>query len=474
MLRTSACQWGVGGNLLLCVAAIVAAFCGNAHARRANPHGFAGEAESSVPYTHTPFETALQCASMDKVVRSNVALTAQLIAASGGVPEHCRIRGTIPAEITFDINLPSKWNGRLWMYGNGGYAGESPDAPPEAESRAAGLARGFATVRQDTGHRASREPLGTFALRRQDKVIDLGYRAVHETVTLAKALVQEFYGRAVSYSYWDGCSTGGRQGMMAAARYPSDFDGILAAAPTLHWSDITIKGLSNQLALDAAPTLTLAKLGIVHKAVIAKCDAKDGVADGLVSEPAACNFDPIKDLPRCANGPGADACFSDSELDAIARIHRGPVVQGREYFPQPWGIEHPATATRWLFSPDGGENGLTQYAESYVKYMAFDSQDPVYNWRTQFNFDVDPHRMGRINSIMNPQPELAAFKERGGKILSYWGLADAALNPVMGTRFYDAVVAKHGLAQTQSFTGCSCCPEWHIALEDTVPTWWTP
>ena len=261
----------------LCIAPLAGLYAGEAFASRANPYGFTNAAQSSVPYTATPFMAAVDCAAMNKTTPAGVVLSAQLIAASATAPEHCRIRGTIPAEIGFDINLPTQWNGRLWMYGNGGFAGEDADSDKEAESRGAGLAKGFATVRTDTGHLASQEPLATFALNRLDKVVDHGYRAVHETITLAKSLAGEYYSRSASYAYWDGCSTGGRQGMMSANRYPQDFDGILAGAPTLRWSDVMMKGLSNQLALDAAPTLTVPKFGNVFKALLAKCDAKDGV-----------------------------------------------------------------------------------------------------------------------------------------------------------------------------------------------------
>lgn len=422
----------------------------DAHASRGNPFGFTESASSSVNYTATPYLAMLKCSEMSKTTASGVVLTAQLVAASTGTPDHCRITGTIPAEIGFEINLPTQWNGRLWMYGNGGFAGEDANAPNEVASRAAGLSKGFATARTDTGHLASKEPLATFAYNRQDKLIDHGYRAVHETNLLAKALVGEYYTRAPSYSYWDGCSTGGRQGMMSASKYPEDFDGIMAGAPTLRWSDVMMKGLANQQALNTVPTLTQAKLGTVFKAVLAKCDAKDGVTDGLLGNPPSCDFDPKQDLPRCGSAV-TDACFTDAETTALQRLRDGPKIKGQSYFPQYYGVEEASAAIPWIFWPNGpSATALTLFGESYMKYFAFETQDPKYDWMT-FNFDTDPDRMGRINSILNPQPDLAAFKARNGKILSYWGWADAALNPIMGLDYYNAVTAKLGLAQTQSF-----------------------
>jgi hypothetical protein len=443
----SSLRWRVGALLGLApLLPLLAA--GPAQASRGNPGGFSLAAQSSVPYTATPHRAAVSCEAMNVTLSSGIVVSARLVAATAKAPEHCRLRGTIPAEIVFDINLPTQWNGRLWMYGNGGFAGEDADEPKEVDSREAGLSKGFATARSDTGHARSKEPLATFALNRPDKVVDHAYRAVHETIVLAKQLVATYYGRPASYSYWDGCSTGGRQGMVAASRYPQDFDGVLAGAPTLRWSDVMMKGLANQRALDSAPTLTMAKLENVFKHVLAKCDAKDGVADGLVSDPPACDFDPAKDLPRCT-GAVTDACFAEAEVGAVARLRAGPRIKGREYFPQHWGVEHPSTSVPWLFVP-GAANGLTQFGQSYMKYMAFERQDPNYDWNS-FNFDTDPDRMAGIDALLNPKPDLAAFRERNGKVLTYWGWADAALNVVMGTDYYDAVAGKLGLAQTQSF-----------------------
>jgi len=424
--------------------------CGNADASRGNPHGFTGAAASSVNYSATPHSAVLGCSAMAKTTASGVVLGAQLVAASGLAPEHCRITGTIPAEIGFEINLPTQWNGRLWMYGNGGFAGEDANAPKEVDSRHAGLSKGFATARTDTGHLDAREPLASFAYNRVDKLVDHGSRAVHETVSLAKGLVNEYYARPAAYSYWDGCSTGGRQGMMSASKYPEDFDGVMAGAPTLRWNDVMMKGLANQQALATAPTLTAAKLGNVFKAVVAKCDAKDGVADGLISRPPACDFNPKVDLPQCS-AEVTDTCFTDAETTALQRLRDGPKIKGASYFPQYPGVEDPSAAIPWIVWPGGPKpNVLSLFGESYMKYFAFEAQDPAYDW-LNFNFDTDPDRMARINSILNPEPELAAFKARNGKILSYWGWADAALNPIMGMDYYNAVSAKLGLAQTQSF-----------------------
>jgi hypothetical protein len=165
-------------------------------ARQANAGDSQDAAESSVPFTRTPHRATAACASLQASIVNLVDVQAVLIPAADSVPEHCRIRGTIPAEIGFEVSLPTQWNGRLWMFGNGGYAGESADSPAEAASRANGLSRGFATVRTDTGHLAGKEPLATFGYKQANKIVDHGYRAVHETVMAAKRLVAAYYAGA--------------------------------------------------------------------------------------------------------------------------------------------------------------------------------------------------------------------------------------------------------------------------------------
>src|SRR2546426_3258961 len=432
--------------------ALMALYGVEASASRANPGGFANAAHSLVPYTQTPYVAARGCSAMSGVSINGVILTAQLIPASGTTPEHCRIRGTIPAEIGFDINLPTHWNGRLWMYGNGGFAGESADSANEASARTAGLVNGFATARTDTGHLSSLEPLATFGYNRLDKIVDHAYRAVHETAVLAKTVVTQYYGRSANYSYFEGCSTGGREGMMGASRYPADFDGILAGAPTLSWSKVMMKGLSNQVALDSAPTLSPDKLQTAFQHVLDKCDAKDGLKDGLIADPRKCNFDPRHDLPRCGPSAPSNACFTDAEIHALDTLQIGPRIRNKRNFPQNPDVYDNSTQAPWIFGlPPGAKNILTLFGESYFKYFAFlPEQDPNYDWHA-FDFKKDPDRMDLIDSILNPEPDLAAFNSRHGKILSYWGWSDAALNPIMGYEYYNAVAKRLGLEETQSF-----------------------
>jgi hypothetical protein len=221
-----------------------------------------------------------------------------LVPARGEVPEFCLVQGLIAPEVRFELSLPTSWNGRLYMSGNGGYAGEPLAAPFRVQRREAALRRGFAAVATNTGHDAAREPLGTFAASPQ-KLVDYAYRAVHVTAMTAKELARAYYGAAPARSYFDGCSTGGRQGLISAQRFPNDFDGIVVGAPVLDFTGTMLHYAVYNQAVAAAPRLR-EKVGVLVRKAYEACDAADGLADGLIDDPRRCRFDPATALPRCA------------------------------------------------------------------------------------------------------------------------------------------------------------------------------
>jgi feruloyl esterase len=161
--------------------------------------------------------------------------SAAIAPASSDAPEHCRVDLLVQPDVNIEVNLPTLWNGRLYMFGNGGFAGESFDSAGRAATRARGLKAGFVTAATDTGHSAQREPGGTFAVNRQ-KLIDFGFRSLHVTAESAKRVIATYYSDPLAKSYFGGCSTGGRQALILAQRFPSDFDGIIAGAPGLNYT----------------------------------------------------------------------------------------------------------------------------------------------------------------------------------------------------------------------------------------------
>jgi Tannase and feruloyl esterase len=383
--------------------------------------------------------------------------SATLVGAAGDVPEHCRVAGQILPEIQFEVNLPTAWNGRLYMFGNGGFTGEPFDAPARIASRDQALKHGFAVAATNTGHEAMLEPLASFAVDRQ-KLLDYAYRAVHVTAVTAKQIVHAFYQAQVSHSYFDGCSTGGRQGLISAQRFPEDFDGIVVGAPVLNFSGSLLRHVWRAQAMQTAP-ITKEKLSIIADRVYAKCDKLDGLADGLIDDPRKCPFHPGSDLPKCSGDADGPKCFTTAQISTLERIYDGVKAKGEQFFPgQPIGAEVQAMGPNgmssgwepWMIS-EAGRTTDAQFGESFLRYIAFAKPDPQFDL-SNFNFDTDLEKMNWTARIMDAtDPDLSRFQARGGKIVMYFGWADPALTPFMGVDYYEKVEAQMGVATAGFF-----------------------
>ena len=408
-----------------------------AHAQ--NGSSFLDAERSTIRYTSAAARPAMACEALVSATNHDFSVIfARIVPAEGETPEHCQVRGAIPPEIVFEVNLPSRWNRRLYMHGNGGYAGTPPDAPNRVGAKNAALQRSFVTAYTNTGHDRTAEPLGTFAHNNLQKEIDYSFRAVHLTIQTAKSLAGRYYGRPASYSYWDGCSTGGRQGLMSAQRFPEDFDGIIAGAPVLDFSGTMTWYAHIHTALEKAP-LTLAQVQEAGKQIYAKCDKLDGLADGLIDDPRRCGFDPRRDLVG----------FTDEQEEALASIYSPVMSNGKAVFPGlPLGAEAVGPGGRsgwanWMIRETGPTN-QEAYMETFFRYLAFPVDDPNFDWR-DFDFDNDPARMAQIRSMLDAtNPDLSRFHERGGKMLMHFGWADTALNPMMAVDYYEDVLETIG------------------------------
>ena len=366
---------------------------------------------------------------------------------AGTATEYCWVDAMIRPNIRFGASLPADWNGRFVMRGGGGYAGQQPvkgrDDPLRDE--------GYVTASTDTGHDAARYPLASFAYNNRDGEIDYAYRAVHLTAVAVKELIVEHYGRPAAYDYWLGCSTGGRQGLMSAQRFPEDFDGIVAGAPVLDFTNTQIGGVWFSQALRENP-VSLEKIARVGEAIYAACDHLDGLEDGLIDDPRQCAFDPRTDYPRCGAEDRVD-CLTEGERTALAKIYGGVVSRGEPYFPgQPLGAElgdplgSPVARTsgwgRWFVDPGADAPLLERFGVTFMRYMAFERDDP--DWQLeQFDFDEDPYRMDAIRGILDAtDPDLTRFRNKGGKMITYHGWSDTALNPLMAVNYYEDVLAE--------------------------------
>ena len=364
----------------------------------------------------------------------------------------CRVEGSIrptaDSDIRFELWLPpaSAWNGKYEGVGNGGFAGF---IQYEAVGRA--LEAGFAVSGTDTGHVASAID-ARWALGHPEKVVDFGWRAIHETAATSKAIVQAFYGRVASHTYFSGCSDGGREALMEAQRFPEDYDGIIAVAPANYWTQALPTAIWDEQAMVAEPggALTARKLPAITAAALAACHGEDGI----LGDPSQCHFDPTVLLCK---GADSDDCLTSRQITTLQKIYSGPQDSaGQRIFPgfEPGGEADPAGWGLWITGtgPNPGEGSLQLYfGTGYFANMVFEKPD--WDFR-RLNFDSDlkfaEAKTGR--ALDASDPDLARFKAAGGKLIQVHGWADAALSPAKSIEYYLSAAAKlGGIAQTQSF-----------------------
>jgi feruloyl esterase len=351
------------------------------------------------------------------------------------LPSHCRVvlvlTPSADSHIETELWLPEKWNGKFQAVGNGGWAGTIPYA---AMGRA--LGDGYATAGTDTGHKGAN---ALFAIGHPEKLIDLGYRAVHETAVQSKTLISSYYRRPPELSYWNGCSTGGRQGLVSAQKYPEDFDAIIAGAPANYWSHLHAWDLAMSAAAmkDPAHGVTAAKLAVVNKAVLDACDARDGVKDGFLNEPRSCTFD-VASL-QCTAGD-ADSCLTAAQVALLKRMYApARTTSGRDVFA---GMD-PGSELGWTARITGQPPGVA-VGSFQVAY-----QDAQWDPRS-FDLDRDlPIVDQRVGSVLDAiAPDLSAFKKRGGKLLLYHGWNDTAISAGNTINYYNSVLGEMGRDQS--------------------------
>src|SRR5262245_40803007 len=307
---------------------------------------------------------ALKTVSLPRVTITAAEFVAAGAAAPGrggrggpaaALPAHCRVAATLApsadSHIEMELWLPAEnWNGKFLALGNGGWAGTI-----SLDAMAAGLRRGYATASNDTGHKGGS---AAFAVGHPEKLVDFAYRAMHEMAVHSKAMIRAFYGRAPQLSYYQGCSTGGRQGLMSAQRFPDDFDAIVAGAPVYNQIHLNTSQVSLQVDMlkDQSLIVPAAKIALVAKAVLNACDVKDGVKDDIVSNPDACKFDPSVLLCKGA-ADGAD-CLTEKQVESVRRAYApvktrsGEIVYpGHSYgFETGWRIPQPGAPINPLFA----------------------------------------------------------------------------------------------------------------------------
>jgi feruloyl esterase len=383
-----------------------------------------------------------------------------------GLPPFCRVRGSITptsdSKIEFEVWLPlSNWNKKMLGVGSGGFAGAFPwDLLPNA-SMARGLKRGYAVVSTDTGHVGNPLLYGnalldaSWAPGHPEKVVDFGYRGTHLATVMGKAVVEAYYGGGPKYSYFWGCSGGGRQALTEAQRYPNDYAGIVAGDPTIYFTRLIAGGRLNMVLStlkdpSLASYIPASKMSLIENAVVAACDGLDGVLDGVLADPRQCAFNPS--VLQCAAGD-APNCLTAPQVQAVKDIYSGAKdSNGNQIYPGylPGGEAHPGGWTANVSGAAPYKSSQYLYQDSFFRYMVFN--DPNYDFR-RFNYDIDiPLTDGKViagspiaenlASIVNgSNPNLLAFRESGGKLIHYHGFDDPGVSPLASIEYYGEVGA---------------------------------
>ncbi|MFT4252036.1 MAG: tannase/feruloyl esterase family alpha/beta hydrolase, partial [Caulobacter sp.] len=359
---------------------------------------------------------------------------------------YCRVNATLAptssSSIRVEVWLPAEeaWNGKFMASGNGGYGGTL--GGPRLAMRPA-VQAGYAVAGTDMGH--TEDGAGgeaNWALGQHEKVVDWGYRANHETAVFAKALIAAYYGRGPRRAYFTGCSDGGREALMEAQRYPDDFDGIVAGAPANAWTRLMGSFAWTWKAVHENPDsrIPAAGLAVVQKAALAQCDKLDGVVDGVIEDPRRCRFDPV--VVQCKDGQATD-CLTPAQVAGLRKLYQGPRdAKGRVILPgYPAGGE--ATPGAWPLWISGEKAQHPSFARSFFANFVYGNT----GWRlAQMNLDKDLKAAEAIAPIVaSDNPDLSAFKARGGKLILFHGWSDAAITPLATIRYYDAVRAKMGV-----------------------------
>lgn len=375
------------------------------------------------------------------------------VSAATDLTPHCKVAGVIGTETNFALLLPDDWNGKFVMGGGGGFVGSVVN---RALAYGA-LQAGYATAGTDTGHRAYALD-ASWALHNLERIVSFGHQAVHRTAVTARALTSAYYGQDASRNYFIGCSRGGGQALMEAQRYPEDFDGIVAGAPAYDWTNelgarntwINQAMYPNPRDLSEA-VISPEEAELIGKAVLDRCDSLDGLADGILSDPLQCKFD-VSSL--ACGGSTTDACLGAPEVEAARRIYAGPRDQQGQIFPgyPPGGELSAGGWARWLtggldlqrdtvpsdMPPPDFPSLHFAFGNGVMRYLVYHDPDWSYADYSVESFRSDAAPVAATLNATNP--DLSAFRERGGKLLMYTGWGDMALSPLGTIDYYQRVL----------------------------------
>lgn len=366
-------------------------------------------------------------------------------------PAFCRVVAVVGAELRFELWMPQQWNSKLLSVGNGGLAGTISYAPMILP-----LQQGYATSSTDTGHVNAGSGDGAWALGRYERILNFADRGTHLMAQADKVILAAFYGSRPAHAYFNGCSQGGHEALIEAQRYPDDYDGIIAGDPANYWTHHYVGGhLWSGIATDGDAYIPAAKVPVIADAVNEACDMLDGVKDGVLSDPRRCHFDPAKLL--CA-GSDTSACLTAPQVSAVVKLWTGlKTADGRQIWPGivPGGEAGTGGWANWITGTAPGKSGHLNLGLPFFRFMLFD--DPNWDYHSfrleptdGFDSDIDylDSKLGAIFNAINP--DLSAFRARGGKLIQYHGWSDPDITPLNSINYYESVQKTMGPG-TQQF-----------------------
>jgi Tannase and feruloyl esterase len=346
----------------------------------------------------------------------------------------CRVVAVIETEIKFELWLPDSWNGKYQQVGNGGYTGAI-----NYPTMGGALAKGYATSSSDLGHESKNAFLTDWMVGHKQRILDFGYRAHHLVSVISKQIVDRYYGKKPSRSYFVGCSSGGWQGLTEIQKYPNDFDGIVAGAPAHNFVRLNLRGtIVAQMSLrNPDGNLTREQTKMVAEAALKRCDPEDGVTDGLISDPMQCDFDP-KQL-ECKAGEKSESCLTPAQVARVKALY-GPIKSkgGIQLYPGPTisaalAPSAPAKADAPALAGPL-HDALKEFG--YTKTLTLADFDP------DKDIPQMDKLMGPVMSSMNP--DISKFKAHGGKVVAWQGWGDPAISPYNTLYYYGTVKKKIG------------------------------
>jgi feruloyl esterase len=377
---------------------------------------------------------------------------ANLAAAFSKLPGFCRVMAkatpSADSNIVIEIWLPlAGWNGKFQGNGNGGFAGSY-----DITDLAVFMSKGYAAAATDSGHTGSFID-ASWALGHPEKVTDFGRRSIHEMTRIAKLVIAQFYGAAVSRSYFASCSDGGREALMEAERYPGDYDGILAGAPANNWTALLTSAVTDTQALTATPESFIPpkKITTIAHAVLAQCDALDGVSDGILNDPRQCKFDPAS--IECKIGEDTDLCLTAAQVAALNTIYGGVKDdQGHTIFPGylPGAEEGGNGWGPWITGPAPAHSLMAAFGSGYFSNMVYEKADwDMKSFRVETGLPLAKEKTS--SALDSADPDLKPFYARGGKLIIYHGWNDPAIPALSTVNYYQQVVDTVGQSKTESF-----------------------